>query len=77
MKQATSKGSRKSTGSRSPQSISMQRVSSDHPGSGSSSSSSSSSSSKKSEKQLQLEQEREKLEKEKAEFEEWKKRFLH
>ena len=76
MKAATSRGSRKSTGSRSPQSISMQRVTSDQ-NTGSTSSTSSSGKSYKSEKQRQLEQERAKLEKEKAEFEEWKKRFLN
>ena len=64
MKAATGKGSRKSTGSRSPQSISLQRVASDQ-------------TSGKSDKQRQLEEERARLDKEKADFEEWKKRFLH
>ena len=50
----------------------MQKVSSDQ-----SSSMSGSSSSYKSEKQKQLEAEKQKLANEKAEFEEWKKRFLH
>ena len=74
MKHASTKGTRKSTGSRksSPQSIAMQKVSSDQ-----SSSMSGTSSSYKSEKQKQLEAEKQKLAKEKAEFEEWKKRFLH
>ena len=65
MKAATGKGSRKSTGSRSPQSISLQRVASDQ------------TSGSKSDKQRQLEEERARLDKEKADFEEWKKRFLH
>ena len=74
MKQASGKGTRKSTGSRksSPQSISMQKVASDQSGSRSGSQTS-----YKSEKQKQLEAEKEKLAREKAEFEEWKKRFLN
>ena len=73
MKQASGKGTRKSTGSRksSPQSISLQKVSSDQ------GTRSGSNSSYKSEKQKLLEAEKEKLAREKAEFEEWKKRFLH
>ena len=67
MKESTGKGSRKSTGSRSPQSIAMQRVDSDQ----------NSNNTYKSEKQRQLEEDRAKLEREKAEFEEWKKRFLN
>ena len=73
MKQASGKGTRKSTGSRksSPQSISLQKVSSDQGSRGGSDSF------YKSEKQKLFEAEKEKLAKEKAEFEEWKKRFLH
>ena len=68
------KGSRKSTSHGRPQSILLQKVSTDHQDG---SSSSSRSGSVKSDKQIKLEQERQKLEREKAEFEEWKKRFLN
>ena len=68
------KGSRKSTSHGRPQSILLQKVSSDQEASNSASGKKSSSSSK-SKKQLKLEEERQQLEKEKAEFENWKKRF--
>ena len=68
------KGSRKSTSHGRPQSILMQKVSSDQEA-GNSASGKKSSSSSKSKKQLKLEEERQQLEKEKAEFENWKKRF--
>ena len=67
-----SKGSRKSTSHGRPQSILLQKVSSDQDAVSSGKKSSSSS---KSKKQIQLEEERQQLEKEKAEFEDWKKRF--
>ena len=66
------KGSRKSTSHGRPQSILLQKVSSDQEAV---SSGKKSSGGVKSKKQIKLEEERQQLEKEKAEFEEWKKRF--
>ena len=66
------KGSRKSTSHGRPQSILLQKVSSDQEAV---SSVKKGSSGGKSKKQIKLEEERQQLEKEKAEFEEWKKRF--
>ena len=65
----TGRGSRKSTSHGRPQSILLQRVSTDQQDS------QRATTSLKSEKQIKLEQERQKLEQEKAQFEEWKKRF--
>ena len=71
-----SKGSRKSTSHGRPQSILLQKVSSDQEGvSSGGRKSSRTGSNSKSDKQIRLEEERQQLEKEKAEFEEWKKRF--
>ena len=70
------KGSRKSTSHGRPQSILLQKVSSDQEtGSSGRRKSSRTGSNTKSEKQIKLEEERQQLEKEKAEFEDWKKRF--
>ena len=68
MKEESSKGSRKSTSHGRPQSILLQKVSTDHQ---------EGTSRAKSERQIKLEQERQKLEDEKAQFEEWKKRFMN
>ena len=73
-----SKGSRKSTSHGRPQSILLQKVSSDQDAVSSGGGvrrSSRTGSNSKSDKQIRLEEERQQLEKEKAEFEDWKKRF--